>query len=227
MKKFKYLLTTILLFFIITPKVNAGYCDKDNIAKMKEEAEGIKVIYRLDNEYYNDVGELQKGIYKLEVTGLTENLYAKIEDKDTYFTYGAIQDGKATKTGFEAGKVNFKIYYRKCNTLLKEVTFELPVYNIYSERQECLDLGENDLDVCSSNYQYEIDEDTFLKKINEYKKNIEEINANPEEKPTFDKTIDAIVNFLKKYYIYIIITILLVIMATIYLLIRKRKYELE
>ena len=83
-----------------------------------------------------------------------------------------------------------------------------------------------ELDVCDKWYKYELNETTFLKKINEYKKTQEE-NKDNNNQSKIQIIFNNIVNFLKSYFIYIIIFIVIVCSITIYITIRKKKYSLE
>ena len=128
--------------------------------------------------------------------------------------------------GVESGIKKIYIYTVEVPTYLRTITVNIPKYNYYSEREECNGISKEELDVCDKWYKYELNETTFLKKINEYKKTQEE-NKDNNNQSKIQIIFNNIVNFLKSYFIYIIIFIVIVCSITIYITIRKKKYSLE
>ena len=224
MKEIRKVLFIIIVLLINNVSVNATMCDDDWIDKLKENASKVSITYEMDNDYVNAKGEKEKGIYKIIVTGLEE--YTSIRSKELKINeeYTDDNQGNIIIKNIESGIKRVSIYSNTCNTLLLTKTLNIPVFNKYSQREECN--GITDLDVCMEDYKYQLNESIFQKKIKEYKEakeQEEEIKEESKISMFFNKTVE----FLKNYYLYIIVIIVLIVSVTIYIVVRKKKYTLE
>lgn len=224
MKEIRKVLFIIIVLLINNVPVNATMCDDDWIDKLKENASKVSITYEMDNDYVNAKGEKEKGIYKIIVTGLEE--YTSIRSKELKINeeYTDDNQGNIIIKNIESGIKRVSIYSNTCNTLLLTKTLNIPVFNKYSQREECN--GITDLDVCMEDYKYQLNESIFQKKIKEYKEakeQEEEIKKESKISMFFNKTVE----FLKNYYLYIIVIIVLIVSVTIYIVVRKKKYTLE
>ena len=224
MKKILYVIIFIMCF---TFKINDIYADElDKILEpYKKEAEKVTARYQLDENYTDENGNKKNGIFMIEISNLTENLKVKI-DNGNFIEYSNTKNGTLTLNGIESGIKKIYIYSVKAPTFLRTITVNIPKYNYYSEREECNGISGEELDVCDKWYKYELNETTFLKKINEYKKAQEE-NKDNNNQSKIQIIFNNIVDFLKSYFIYIIFFIVIVCSITIYITIRKKKYSLE
>ena len=224
MKKILYVIIFIMCF---TFKINDIYAAKTDefLETQKKEAEKVTAKYQLDENYTDENGNKKNGMFIIEINNLTENLKVKIDDGD-FIRYDKTDNGKLILNGVESGIKKIYIYSVKAPTFLRTITVNIPKYNYYSEREECNGISKEELDVCDKWYKYELNETTFLKKINEYKKTQEE-NKDNNNQSKIQIIFNNIVNFLKSYFIYIIIFIVIVCSITIYITIRKKKYSLE
>lgn len=228
MKKIQYILFITTLFLFGNIAVNAGICDDVTINEFKNKADNLKITYELDETYVDSNGVHQNGIYKISVTGLEKFISVKFYDLNIEETYSKENQGNITLNGVESGIKKVGIYYTRCaDKLLKIVTLNIPIYNKYADREECK--GITDLDVCDETYEYELNESTFqykLKKYNEKKQEeLEEEEKNKESKVSI--VFNNIVEFLKDYYLYIVISIVVIVAVTGYFVLRKRRYTLE
>lgn len=224
MKKILYAIIFIACF---TFRINNIYADELEkiLEPYKKEAEKVTARHQLDENYTDENGNKKNGMFIIEINNLTENLKVKIDDGD-FIRYDKTDNGKLILNGVESGIKKIYIYSVKVPTYLKTITVNIPKYNYYSEREECNGISKEELDVCDKWYKYELNETTFLKKINEYKKTQEE-NKDNNNQSKIQIIFNNIVNFLKSYFIYIIIFIVIVCSITIYITIRKKKYSLE
>ena len=224
MKKILYAIIFIACF---TFRINNIYAAKTDefLETHKKEAEKVTAKYQLDENYTDENGNKKNGMFIIEINNLTENLKVKIDDGD-FIRYDKTDNGKLILNGVESGIKKIYIYSVKVPTYLKTITVNIPKYNYYSEREECNGISKEELDVCDKWYKYELNETTFLKKINEYKKTQEE-NKDNNNQSKIQIIFNNIVNFLKSYFIYIIIFIVIVCGITIYITVRKKKYSLE
>lgn len=224
MKKILYAIIFIMCF---TFKINDIYADELEkiLEPYKKEAEKVTARYQLDENYTDENGNKKNGIFIIEISNLTEDLKVKIDDGD-FIRYDKTDNGTLILNGIESGIKKIYIYSVKVPTYLRTITVNIPKYNYYSEREECNGISKEELDVCDKWYKYELNETTFLKKINEYKKTQEE-NKDNNNQSKIQIIFNNIVNFLKSYFIYIIIFIVIVCGITIYITIRKKKYSLE
>lgn len=227
MKKIQYILFITTLFLFGNIAVNAGICDDDYLESYKQHANNLKITYELDEEYVDSNGVHQNGIYKISVTGLEKYTSIRIKELDKKVSYSKENQGNVTLTGIESGIKKVSIYFDNCDILLRLVTLNIPIYNKYADREECK--GITDLDVCDETYEYELNESTFqykLKKYNEKKQEeLEEEEKNKESKVSI--VFNNIVEFLKDYYLYIVISIVVIVAVTGYFVLRKRRYTLE
>ncbi len=224
MKKILYAIIFIMCF---TFKINDIYADELEkiLEPYKKEAEKVTARYQLDENYTDENDNKKNGIFIIEISNLTEDLKVKIDDGD-FIRYDKTDNGTLILNGIESGIKKIYIYSVKVPTYLRTITVNIPKYNYYSEREECNGISKEELDVCDKWYKYELNETTFLKKINEYKKTQEE-NKDNNNQSKIQIIFNNIVNFLKSYFIYIIIFIVIVCGITIYITIRKKKYSLE
>ncbi len=228
MRKIIYIFSILVMFCIDIGVVNAAY-DKNQelLKKYIEQAENVKVKYILDEEYTDTNGNQVNGMFKLEITGLTNELTVRLFGAEEYYYYLEDDgvDGIITITGVESGIKKIGIYYQQY-ALVKTISVNIPKYNYYSERIECEGISGEELDVCGKWYEYELNESTFLYKVNKYKESQDKLEEE-KEKNKFSIFFNNIVDFLLDYYIYIIIVIVSIALITLFIVIRKKRYSLE
>jgi len=216
--KFKYLLLTILLFFFITPKVNA-LCSKNNMLEVKEKANNIT----LETQYNKNENNIDTGNFNITFKGLTKELYILNKKTGEKYYYNNTDNGTFTIYNQPTGNYEFTVHYDICySELMRTINYKLPKYNHYANNTLCEGL-KDELDICSRTYQGELTKEELEKKVKEFRNEfgIKE----PEEIP--NTTFEKIINILLKYYPYIIVGIIVIVAITLKLVINKKRGELE
>lgn len=127
-------------------------------------------------------------------------------------------DNKTIKcTSFLAGKYEISIVgvTQTCNSVLKKINLEIPQYVSYSEDPLCE--GIEEFVLCNPNYDKDIDYETFVSRVNTYKKNLlsnKEEEKKEEEEPETPLE-ENIINYLKEYWLEITIVIVFIILVII------------
>ena len=198
MKKVYLLIVAFLLFVAFVPTASAARkaCTKTYYSQLKSKAYKVTFNYDLHKEegsdYYFTVtmANLQPGL--VVEYGAISMMY--VEGKDIY-EFATIFDGGST--------YEFKIYaangYACAGELLYTKTLKIPKYNVYSERDECIEYEEFPL--CNKWYQKDINSlEDFLQALELYKKSLEK--DEPEDLDKEDKSIfDKIIEFYKDHII--------------------------
>lgn len=224
MRLAKKILFLIVLMLLNNIYAKASICDKDSLNIVKERMSKVKITYEMDNDYVNDKGEKEKGMYKIIVTGLEK--YTSIRSKELNINepYTDENKGNITLTNIESGIKRVSIYYDRCNEILITQKLDIPIFNKYSQREECN--GITDLDVCKEDYEYQLNEGTFQKKLKDYKEEKEQEKKEQEANKT-STFFNNVIEFLKSCYLYIIGGIIFIVIIVIYIVTRKKKYTLE
>ena len=165
--------------------------------------------------------------YEYDKTRETYDLYLKSSNPDMYyyklFVTGDLQcetvDSKTVKClDFEPGTYDIWItgQTETCNDALKEIKLKIPKYNKMSEDPLCE--GIEEFVLCNPGYEKEIDYNSFVSRINTYKKNKQqnEEEVKEEKKDKKESIIDEkILNFLKNNIIEIIVISIFIILVII------------
>lgn len=224
MKRIAYVFITFLCIIIANRNAYADSLE-EALKPYKNEANKITTSYQYNENYIDESGNKKNGMFILKIGGITENLKIKLDDNEKIYYYKDTNNGELIIDSVESGIKKIHVYSVKYPSFLKTITVNIPKYNYYSDRAECDDI--TNLDVCDKWYKYELNETTFLKKINEYKKAQEEIKKSEEKTSNTQIIFNKIINFLKKYFFYIIVIIIIVPGIIIYIKIRKKRNSLE
>lgn len=221
MKKYIYILFAITILILPTLKVNAVYDkEKEYYLDQIKEAEQVEFKYYINNNYYDDEGNKINGIFNLEISNIKDYMKIKIYDLDINLTSEDIIEGKITLDNIPSGIKKLGIYNDQYNYLLKSITLNIPKYNYYAEKEECID--KEDLDVCDKWYEYELNDSTFNYKIKKYEENRKNL-----PKQNNNNNSNIFIKFLSKYYIYIISPIILIAIIIIFIISKKKRYSLD
>lgn len=165
----KYLFIFIFIFLSLS-KVNAASCDAYDIKRLKEIADGVEITYELQ-EPMMVVDTMVNDIYKLNITGLTNELFVYNETNDEIYDINTDMNNKF----IFSGRKKLKIRANGCTQTLRAITLKLPIYNVYYGSDFCLEENNKDLDICQEWIDKEISEREFLTKVyNEEEKNKQE-----------------------------------------------------
>ncbi len=182
-------------------------CNEEESKQIQSRLDQIKITYEHIEGMLDSNNELVNGIFKVNITGLTEGLVLYNPEKDISIVGNA--EGKFTKSGFIHGTYEFKLfpYDLECTTAYRAVKIDFPRYNSYSDSYLCNGIDSTKFLPCSKWYEYELDEKTFMSRLKEYKDSEEKKKQN-----VIDITTENISNafkdfgnnFVKFWYLYII-----------------------
>lgn len=206
-------------------KVNAS-CSLSEENRLQNLASQVKVTYEYNDNAYDDYGERIKESFSLTITGLTEELYALEETTSTYFLYDK-DNNIITKDGFASGSKTIKIYNTTgtCSEELRKIYVSLPKYNDYADDPLCQDIDVTKFALCDKWYQFDVDYNTFVKRVTEYKA---QLNQETEEIPIEPvEDTHPVLAFVQKYIVYIIAVFLVLIIGIVAVVHKKRSDPFE
>jgi uncharacterized integral membrane protein len=127
-----------------------------------------------------------------------------------------------------SGNYNFEIYSTTCKKKLRTISVLLPTYNKYYNDERCK--GYQNYSICKRWSGYNKDDSTFEKELNQIKESIkqqQEKDKQNEEKKENDDLFHKILKIAIKYWIQILIGIVLIIMLLIVKHKNKKKKEFD
>lgn len=191
MKKAIMILVTIVLMFVAIPNVDAArmVCTKSYFSKLKSRAFQVSANYDLvipeDGDYY----------FKVTLTNIQPGVLVSVAGQEIKYIEG--EEVYAVDRVFAGGKTyELLIYgdrgYPCTGELLYTKKINIPKYNRYSERPECIEYEEFPL--CNKWYQKEIKSgEDFLTALDAYKKSLENnepVDLNKDKRSIFEKIAD-------------------------------------
>ena len=203
MNKLKQLVIAPILFVLLP---NAIYADCT--PEEKKHFSEIEKEYTVSYEY------------KRDEESYTINLYNPEPDNYDYVLYGSetlrtncreINKNEATCENLPNVNYYFEIIgiTDTCDSTLKEIYLDLSKQNKYWNDPLCE--GIEDFVLCQPTYDKEIDYDTFVSRVNTYKKTKQREATKEEEGKKSNGVIDKVTNFLKENLFQIIISVVFVI----------------
>lgn len=198
MKRVLRLSVIIIMMALITMKVDAiELCSKKEKSKLRTKAYSVTLGYTFHNE--DELFEKgEQPYFEILISNIPEGIevkaggYTLVHDK-TRITY-SIKELAINGLTFEA-----KVYSAKNNTcggeLFATKKINLPKYNPYSRRDECIEYEE--FEMCNMWYKGTIEnEGEFNKALNEYIESLKpkEEEVQKENKNIFEKIIDFYLN---------------------------------
>lgn len=220
MKKLKLLV--FFFSFILLPNVIYAGCTKDEINYFKRIEDKYRVTYEFNKASMNyDVYlyTYENDLYAFNLSDYQDKINAIYEEDD----YVVIQ-----LTNIEPGAMTITIIGATdtCDSTLKKYDINLAPYNYYSEDPLCE--GIEEFYLCQTTYDKEIDYDTFVSRVETYKKNRVTTTVKANNK-YFDKNI--IIEFIQENIFEIIVGTIftIVIIITIILTAKsiKKRRRLE
>lgn len=202
MNKNKLLL--LIPLSLLIPTIAYADCTKEEIQEFKEVEEDYKITYEFDKD---------TKLYSLTFYNPKSDLYDFIGENDSIFSNcEVIDETKAKCDNIKSGTYNFEVVglSETCNNTLKKVTLTLPKYNSYAEDPLCE--GIEEFVLCQPTYDKDIDYDTFVSRVNSYKKTKQEKEEEIKPKTT-DKEESIIIKYIKDNLFQIIIIVIFIIMV--------------
>lgn len=224
MKKIKYILFTVLILILSTLSVNAE-CTKEELNTLKQEANKIKVTYKHLGSNVDDEGTVVDYMFSLTFSNINDDMYIRIDDYNE--EWKEVKDNKITIDKIATGKYRFSVYSNICQEKIGNINVKLPKFNSYSLDPLCDGINTDEFPLCSKYLEYQPSYETFVKKIEEYKKAKEkkpdDNNNNNTDDSTFTKILNQIINFITKYQIYIISALTIILIVLVILIISSKK----
>lgn len=222
----KMLVLMIMFVAIFGTKLTVyAACNEEESKQIQSRLDQIKITYEHIEGMLDSNNELVNGIFKVNITGLTEGLVLYNPEKDILIVGNA--DGKFIKSGFIHGTYEFKLYPYdlECTTAYRTVKIDFPRYNSYSDSYLCNGIDSTKFLPCSKWYEYELDEKTFMARLKEYKDSEAKKNHKTTEiiSNTFKDFGKNFVNFWYLYVIGLVVVVLTVVFIIRYLNKRKRE----
>ena len=198
MNKYKYLLLTIFLSFILLPMIAYAECTNEEIEHFKEVEDEYKVTYE----------------FNMDTKDYTVTSYAPFPDEFDYILYigedtkyDAITPSEYKFYNVAPGTYNVEItgMTETCNRTFKIEKLILPEYNNYSSDPLCE--GIEEFVLCQPTYGKIITYEEFVDRVNVYKKT----KANKEQEKKENESIKPILNYIENNLFQIIIIIVFAI----------------
>lgn len=206
MNKYKRITLFFLLFSLFNTKVYASCTTEEKNAFKKVESK-YNITYEFDKTSKDYTITLHNPKYKLFSYSIdydidNSKMKYKEEGETLTLTYG----------GVPSGDYNIEIIGMTdtCDDTLKEIKLHLPKYNKYADDPLCE--GYEEFVLCNPTYEKEIDYDTFVSRLNTYKKNKSNL---PSSSSNTTKTDSEIITYIKDNLTTIIVIIVFIILLII------------
>ena len=211
----KKIITIILVSLIINTNIIYAECTTEEQEYYKSIEDKYQTTYVFDKESRTYTMTLTYGDMSA-FSYITEN--AAIENANT-----EVFDDRVVISNLVPGQyiISVEGVTDSCNDVFKTEEITLPEYNQYAYDPVCE--GIEEFVLCSPTYDKELDYDTFISRVNSYKKNKanqDKTDNNTEEKPTIKEWI-------KDNYMYFIYAIIGIVVLLIIALIIKVIYNHE
>ena len=198
----KTIFTTILFLTCITNTYAA--CTQEEIDEFKK----IEDEYTIKYEFNKDTKD-----YTLYFSNPLKDKFSYFIETGEKMTCTNIDDITIKCTGIKSNKYNIEILGTTdtCDEILKKTTLNLKEYNNYSNDPLCD--GIEEFVLCQPTYDKEIDYDTFVSRINTYKKTKE--NKEKENKVEIEEEENKVILYIRGNLIKIIIITIFTILVLI------------
>ena len=200
-------------------------CTKEEINTLKQEANKIKVTYKHLGSNVDDEGTVVDYMFSLTFSNINDDMYIRIDDYNE--EWKEVKDNKITIDKIATGKYKFSVYSNNCQEKIGDINVKLPKFNSYSLDPLCAGINTDEFPLCSKYLEYQPSYETFVKKIEEYKK-AQEVKTDDNKitkENTFTKILNQVLDFITKYQIYIIsaLTVILIILGILIIGSKKKK----
>lgn len=200
----KYLI--ILLLMLVNIPITYAECTKEEIDNLKLETNKIEIVYKHLGEITKEDGSKVYNEYMVTAKNIPENIYVHLSPM-TEENF-ALEDNEL-KIILTTGEWVYSLYSSQCDAIIDEIIINLPTFNKYSLDPLCKDVNVEDFELCDKYYKYEVDRETFERRVNDYKKN-HPTNIDEKNKDKND-ILNKIINFIKINFLYIAIVFAIVI----------------
>lgn len=222
MKNIKYVTFIIVLMFI-NNNVFAT-CSNSEIDKLTNIANSIKITYQYNSEY-EKLEIPVYGSFNIYITGVTNDVYIYDYALLTNYYYAAVKDGVIAINNVGGGDRYIYVYsnLKNCpSKLIKKIFVDVPKFNFYAVSNYCDGIDGKDFVYCDKWYQLDVKKSVFLTELEIYKNKKNNVIPDDPNKNE-EKNNNVFINFLNKYYVYLIAGVFLLIILSVYLIIRRKR----
>lgn len=216
----KKIIIILFMMFILKSNVLAlkyGGCEYSDVSRMKQLVTNINVTYN-----YRIVNNI--AYFDVTLSNITDEMY--IVDNVTHNIYHNPGTGEITIPNFTSKSVTFSVYSNRsdCRSLFLGSKYaQFPTYNKYYTSKMCE--GINEFTYCKKWVPKAYTEAEIKKAIEDYYN-----KPKPEEEPIEyieKKTLlDKLIEIYVKYYILILSTIIIIGLALIEIIRKKKRFKL-
>lgn len=205
MIKKKYIALTLMLPLLGMSRTYAS-CTQEEINEFIKIKDEYKITYEFDKDTKT---------YTLNLIRANPDMYDYIIYLKGNLTCNDINEKETECLYFSPGTYRIEIVGQTntCSDTLKELTLELPKYNEYSEDPLCE--GIEEFVLCQSTYDKEIDYDTFVSRVNTYKRTKQEKESELNEENNQNEFVSKVTTYIKENLLKIIIIIVFIILISI------------
>lgn len=210
MQRKKQFLLLLSLFLINSNSVYAS-CTKEEIDNFKKIEDQYKVTYEFDissKTYTLTFYEAQPNNYIHSIINNNDNITVEpkyLEINETTYQYKNVLPGTY--------EIIVSAVTETCDEELKNTTLKLAKYNKYYEDDLCK--GIEEFVLCQPTYEKKLDYDTFVSRVNTYKKTL--IKDEKKENDNVNKK-DIIITYIKDNATLLISALVFIIVLTITLM---------
>ena len=209
----------IIMITLVSLIVNTNIIYAECTSKDTDYFKSIEDKYQTTYEFNKDTKTYTISLTYEDTSSFTYRIDGSgIDDKNIKFS-----DNKLLIDNLNSGQYTIYVIGASdsCNDVFKKETITLPQYNQYAYDPACE--GIEEFALCSPTYDKELDYNTFISRVNSYKKsktNNDKPDNNVEEKNT-------ILEWLKNNYFYIIYAVIGIVVLLIIILTIKAIYNNE
>lgn len=212
MKKIKYQIFTIMLFLMCITNTYAT-CTKEEIENFKKIEDEYTVKYEFDKNtktytIYFKTPEPEK--YRFQIYSEKKLECTKPEDNVS----------KCINFPPEEYDVEIIGATNSCKDVLKTINLKLPEYNKFSDDPLCK--GIEEFVLCNPTYNKEIDYETFVSRVNTYKKTKHKTETQLNNEQEEDTFFQNVLEYIKENLVQIIIILTFTILLTITIIITAK-----
>lgn len=220
MKNIKYIVFTVIFLFINVFYVNAS-CTNEEISRLKELADDIKITYKhLGKTEYED-GSSSYNVFDVKVKNFSDELYISLFEGTIKIVP---ENGEVTKR-FNNGTWYFEVYSNKCEEKISEIKVFIPRFNLYSLDPLCEGVDGDDFALCGKYYEYDVSYKSFKERVEHYRTThkIKNDNSSDKDENDFNELFSKVIDFIIEYKIYFIGGLLFLIFIILIAIVAKRR----
>lgn len=210
MNKYKYLLITTFLSFILLPNITYADCTEEEIAHFKEIEDEYKITYEFNQETKS---------YTIKYKVPEPDMYDYISYIDEDADCRDLNENEFECYNIYPGEYDIEIVGQTetCGRIFKAITIKLAEYNNYSSDPLCK--GIEEFVLCQPTYDKVITYEEFVSRVNVYKKT----KANKKKEENKEKEIiKPILDYIEDNLFQIIVIIIFITIVIITIIITAK-----